>query len=321
MESVGVGFIGAGDVARIHKAGLLRVPTAKLVAVYDLDKRKSEQLAAGTNAKVCATADDLVSMPSVDVVYVLTQQDSHHGYVMRALRAGKHTFVEKPVSFSRSEIQEWIQLSREQCCICVPGHNYIHNDNLRLAKELIAEGRLGKIQSLWMLLMSGLPPNIRSKSPGPLREVMIHHVYSLLYLMGKPESVFATCSDLAGREPAQSDQAMFVCKMPGEALATLFASYSAEDLTCDPWALKYKIIGTEGSASHTWGLSRLVARPQPVWDLPAYWETFREEDRYFIDGCILQDKKPLSSIEDAVTCLDILEAGEKSIRTGAVQKL
>jgi predicted dehydrogenase len=240
---------------------------------------------------------------------------------MRALRAGKNTFVEKPVSFSREEILDWIRLSRGVPCYCVPGHNYIHTSDLRLAKEMIVTGQLGQIQSLWIIYMFMLSPEVRSKVPGPLREVMIHHFYSLLYLLGKPESVFATNSCLPQADSFHADQALVTCKMPGGALAVLFASFSGDDLTCDPWTLKFKVIGNRGCASHTWGLHRLADRPQPAWDLPAYWETFHEEDRYFIEECILSGKQPLSSMEDALTCLEILEAAEKSIKTGVAQQL
>jgi predicted dehydrogenase len=321
MQQVGIGFIGCGDVAYIHKVALRKVPIAKVVAVYDLDEDKSRKLAADIGARVCQSAEDLVSAAGVDVVYVLTPQAAHHENVMRALHAGKHTFVEKPVSFSREEILDWIRLSEEKACHCVPGHNYIHAPALRSAQEMITSGKLGDIHSVWIFFMVWLPPEIRHRIPGPLREVMIHHFYSLLYLAGKPQSVLATNSDFAGRGLKQADQALVICKLPGGGLATLFASFSVDDLTCDPWTVKYKVIGTRGSASHTWSLSRLSDRPQPIWDLPAYWETFQEENRYFIEECIIGGKKPLSSMQDALTCLEILEAAEQSIQSGAVQEL
>ena len=167
-----MGFIGAGDVARIHKAALLKVPGAKLVAVYDVDQAKSRELAADVGAQICGTADALASLPDVDVVYVLTRQEAHHANVLLALEAGKHTFVEKPVSFRREEILEWIRLSQEKHCLCVPGHNYIHAADLRLAKEMISSSRLGTVQSLWILFMVKLPPSIRCKVPEPLRDVL-----------------------------------------------------------------------------------------------------------------------------------------------------
>jgi predicted dehydrogenase len=186
---------------------------------------------------------------------------------------------------------------------------------------MLISGNLGDVHSLWILFMVSLPPEIRNRIPGPLREVMIHHFYSLLYLAGKPASVLATNSDFTGRGLQQADQTLVVCKLRGGGLATLFASFSVDDLTCDPWTVIYKVIGTRGSASHTWSLSRLSDRPQPIWDLPAYWETFREEDRYFIEECVIGGKKPLSTMQDALTCLEILEAAEQSIRSGAVQLL
>ena len=321
MAKVGIGFIGTGDVAYLHQLAILKIPTAKVVAVFDVDGKKSSKLANDLGARICESADELVNLPEVQVVYVLTPEHAHHEGVMRSLQAGKHTFVEKPVSFSREAIREWIELSSRKSCLCVPGHNYIHAPALRSMKKLIASGQLGAIHTLWILFMFFLPQEIRRRVPGPLREVMIHHFYSLLYLVGKPESVLATGSDFSGRGPAQADQALVICKIPGGGLATLFASFATDDLTNDPWTVAYKVLGSEGSASHNWGLSRLRLRPQPAWDLPAYHETFQEEDRYFINDCVLAGQKPLSSMEDALVCLDILSAAEKSMATGMAQNL
>jgi len=319
MEQVGIGFIGAGDVAYLHKVSLLQVPRARIIAVFDVDEVKSKTLARDVGARVCRSADELVSLPEVQVVYVLTPEPAHHENVLRSLQASKHTFIEKPVSFSRERILEWIELSERKSCLCVPGHNYIHAPALRSMKKLIASGRLGDIQTLWILFMFSLPNEIRSRVPGPLREVMIHHFYSMLYLVGKPESVMATSSDFTGRGLAQADQTLVVCKMPGGGLATLFASFATDDLTNEPWTVLFKVLGSEGSASHNWGLNRLRHRPQPAWDLPAYFETFLEEDRYFINECVSGAQEPLSTMHDALLCLDIFSAAQKSVETGAAQ--
>jgi predicted dehydrogenase len=321
MAKVGIGFLGAGDVAYLHQLAIRKIPTAQVVAVFDVDGKKSRHLASDLGAKLCASADELVNLPQVQVVFVLTPEPAHHADVMRSLRAGKHTFVEKPVAFSPAPIREWIDLSKRQSCLCVPGHNYIHAPALRSMKKLIASGELGEIHTLWILFMFCLPDEIRRRVPGPLREVMIHHFYSMLYLVGKPESVLATSSDFSGRGPTQADQALVICKLPGGGQAILFASFATDDLTNDPWTVVYKVLGSEGSASHNWGLSRLRRRPQPAWDLPAYYETFQEEDRYLINECVLAGEKPLSNLEDALVCLDILSAAEKSIATGATQNL
>lgn len=321
MREIRVGFIGAGDIASIHKVALLRIPAVKITNVFDIDSARSTQLASETGAKVCRSAKELVESADVDVVYVLTPQRHHYEGAILALGAGKHTFIEKPVSLSTTEIAEMIHLSEKNSCLCVPGHNYIHAHELRLAKEMIDSGKLGEIRGLWIIFMVSLPPEIRNRIPGPLREVMIHQFYSTLFLVGRPESVFAVTSDFDSRGPHNEDQVTIVGKMPGGALVHLFASFVAEDLTCDPWTLKYKIIGSLGSASHTWSLSRLSNRPQPVWDLPAYWQTFREEDRYFVEECLRGGNQPLSSMTDASICLQMLQAAENSLASGAVEPL
>ena len=81
------------------------------------------------------------------------------------------------------------------------------------------------------------------------------------------------------------------------------------------------MLGSEGSSSHNWSTSQLRSRPEPSWDLPAYFDTFEEEDRYFIDQCIFAGKKPLSSMEDSLVCLDIFSPAEKSTATGTTQNL
>jgi predicted dehydrogenase len=164
MRETGVGFIGPGDIASIHRAALLRVPGVKIVAVYDIDDARSKRLAADRGAKVCGSAQELIDSGAVDVVYVLTPQRVHYEGATLALRARKHTFIEKPVSISREETAEMIQLSENNSCLCVPGHNYIHASDLRLAKEMIDSGRLGEIHGLWIFFVVSLPPEIWKES-------------------------------------------------------------------------------------------------------------------------------------------------------------
>jgi len=167
MVPVGVGFIGAGDVAYLHKLALLQIRTAKVVAVFDMDEPKSKNLASDLGARVCRSADELVNLPEIQVVYVLTPEPAHHENVMRSLRAGKHTFVEKPISFSREPILEWIELRKQKSCLCVPGHNYIHAPALRSMKKLIVSGQLGEIQKLWILFRCPFPARSGTGFPVP----------------------------------------------------------------------------------------------------------------------------------------------------------
>lgn len=320
-ERIGVGFIGTGDIARVHRAALLKCDGADLVAVYDILPERCAAFVQDSAARVCESAYELVNLPEVDVVFVLTSLQAHFENAMTAIGAGKHTFVEKPVSLSKKEVRQMITAAQAEHVLCVPGHNYIHSAPLKNTRELVQGGKLGEIYGLWIFFMLSLPPEICARIPGVLREVMIHHFYSLLFLLGKPETVFATTSDPRGLGRHKEDQALVVCKMRNGALAHLFGSFCADDLTSEPWTVKFKVVGSEGATAHSWSDSRLRSRPQPIWDLPSYWDTFVEEDRYFIDHCVRRNEPPLSSMDDVLTCLDILHAAEGSIESGSVQRL
>ena len=100
MREIRIGFIGAGDIASIHKVALLRMSGVTITRVFDVDNSRSTKLASETGAIVCNSAKELVESEDVDVVYVLTPQRHHYEGATLALTAGKHTFIEKPVSLS-----------------------------------------------------------------------------------------------------------------------------------------------------------------------------------------------------------------------------
>lgn len=320
-ESIGIGFIGTGDIAKIHKTSLARCEGVRLTAVYDINMDATAAFAEGTGACVCRSPTELVQHKDVDAVFVLTPLKSHFENAMLALEAGKHTFVEKPVSVSKDEIRQMIDLAQAKSVQCVPGHNYIHSDAMKRAREMIGTGKLGQIYLLWIIFSLCIPLEWSFRLPGVLREVMIHHFYSLLFLIGRPESISAVAGDPRGVGANKSDQVSITCKFKNGTLANLLASFCADDFTAYPWTVIYKVLGSDGSFSHSWSDSRYRDRPQPIWDLPAYWETFANEDRYFVEECLRKGKPPLSTIEDALTCLEILHSAEASIETGRLMSI
>jgi len=107
-ETVGVGFIGAGNYASsmllphlVGKPGveLRHVATNRSLSALDA-KRRFEFAEASTDA------DAVLSDESVDAIFVVTRHHSHAEMTCRALRAGKAVFVEKPLALSEEELQE-----------------------------------------------------------------------------------------------------------------------------------------------------------------------------------------------------------------------
>src|SRR5205085_7210927 len=94
-DTLGVAFVGAGDVSVLHAAAVKKCPGARLVGLWNRSQDRAKQRAAEFGCKNYATPEELVKDPAVDAVFVLTNLESHLEYTRLALAAGKHVLVEK----------------------------------------------------------------------------------------------------------------------------------------------------------------------------------------------------------------------------------
>ena len=311
-SQVGIAFVGAGIVAEMHGRGVAANRSARLVGVYDLDADKAAAIATKFDGQVFATLEDLLADPSVDAVHILTPIQNHVATAVACLNAGKHVLIEKPVASSRDEIAILQEAAKRSGCVCMPAHNYIYVPSLQRAKRLIESGKLGKIASLWVLYNIFHTEEVAAIYGGVLREVCTHHVYSLLYLLGRPRRLSCITSRVHYEKLQCEDQAMITCEMADGAIANLWCSFAASDPTNDPWTVIYKILGTKGAINYSWNEAQFEDNGGPAWGMPCYEEGFVEEIEYFITQCILEGKPPLSTLEDAGDALSILEAAERS---------
>lgn len=89
-----VGFIGAGDIAYLHGEGVQATSNARLHGIWNRTRVKAEEKASLFDTQVFDTPAELIE--AVDVVFVLTNMETHHAFCMQAIEAGKHVLVENP---------------------------------------------------------------------------------------------------------------------------------------------------------------------------------------------------------------------------------
>jgi predicted dehydrogenase len=321
-DTIGVGFIGAGDISILHARAVARCPGAKLVGLWNRGQDRAKQRAQEFSCKNYESPEALVKDPAVHAVFVLTNLETHLEYTKLALNAGKHVLVEKPVGVSVAEIEEMRQLADSKKLVCMPGHNYIYEAGMNRSKELIEAGDLGRLVSCYAMYNIHHPEEVAKRYPGVVRQILTHNSYILLYLMGRPKRLCAMKACLHYKEYTEEDIAMVQLEMENGALAHLCASFAADDHAADPWTVMVKVIGTGGSTRYSYR-DHVEIKPGLVHSqtYTAYAGSIMNEVRHFLDGCVRRGEAPLSTMADAVTAQKMIEACERSIREGGVVAL
>jgi predicted dehydrogenase len=316
MKPVRIGFIGAGIISDLHAEGIAAHPDAQLVGLWNRTPARAAEKSHLFNCRAYDSPEALVADPDIDAVFVLTNLETHRKYALLALEAGKHVLVEKPVGANIGEIQDLDHAAKKAGLICLPGHNYIYEQTLIRSRELVQQGKLGKLVAAYVLYNIHHPEEVAALYPGVIRQIMTHHAYILLFLAGKPVSLSAMKATLHYDEIPQEDIAMVNLRLESGALAHFCASFAADDHAADPWTVMIKLIGTEGSTRYSYR-DWVELKPGAVHSqtYSAYPGSIANEIAHFIT-CVRGNAQPLSTLSDAIAAQRIVEACEQSAESG-----
>jgi polar amino acid transport system substrate-binding protein len=117
VSSVTVGFIGAGSYAQSNL--LPHLPSEGAISrkgVMDASPTCARSVAERFGFAFCtAREEDILGNPEINAVFIATRHDSHAQYVIKALKAGKSVFVEKPLCIREDELEEIRRVWEEAC--------------------------------------------------------------------------------------------------------------------------------------------------------------------------------------------------------------
>lgn len=207
MEKLRVGFIGAGQIARMHHLGYSKDPRTTIYAVSDsnqdlLDQRCSEWNVEKTYTDYRHLLDD----PLVDIVDVITPHHLHAEMVIAALDAGKHVSVQKPMALNITQANEMVNMANRSDKLFRVIENYRFHSPIVKTKQIIRDGGIGNPISIRMKSISGnarygwdIPKSSKEWRSDKARAgegTFVfdhgHHVWALArYFLGDVERVFA----------------------------------------------------------------------------------------------------------------------------------
>jgi predicted dehydrogenase len=170
MDQVKWGIIGCGNVTE-KKSGpaFSKAKGSELVAVMRRDAAKAEDYARRHGiARFYSDAALLINDPEVNAVYIATPPDTHASYAIKAMKAGKAVYVEKPMARTIPECEEMIRVSEETGQpLFVAYYRRVLPAYLKI-KELVDNKEIGDVKYLHVQLQLPLKPEELSneKTPG-----------------------------------------------------------------------------------------------------------------------------------------------------------
>lgn len=144
-NSIGVAIVGTGFGQKIHIPGFKAHPRTNVVAVYNRDRAKGQDIAQTHDIPhACQTLEEILQLPEVDAVSISTPPFLHADMARAALQAGKHVLLEKPLTLTATEARELYRLADRQGAIATADFEFRCVPAWQRFSELLAEDYVGQ---------------------------------------------------------------------------------------------------------------------------------------------------------------------------------
>ncbi len=218
-RAIGVGVVGLGFMGRTHVEAYRAADAAgfanRLVAVCDTDEeRRSGRAMQGGNVtrgsgaarlfdpsevRAYAELDALLADREVGLVSICTHTKTHVDFARRALAAGKHVLVEKPVALTAAEVEPLAPAAREARTLCMPAHCLRFWPGWDWLAERTRAGTFGAPRSVVIRRLGSKPDwspiyADLEATGGALIDLHLHDADFLRHVFGDPRSVVAAGS-------------------------------------------------------------------------------------------------------------------------------
>lgn len=252
-------LLGYGAFGRAHARAIQAVDGIELVAIAEgSPKGREEGGEALKNVRFYQDYNDLIDEVDCDVIDIVMPNHLHYDAAKRALEAGRHVLLEKPMTLNVADCLALEKLADEKERILRVGHEFRLSSLWGRVRELIDEGLVG--DPLYVLVELSRHPyfqgsdgwryDINRVGDWILEEPIHFFDLARWYLesAGEPESVFALASSAQVDHPELQDNLSALIRHPGGAYAVVTQTLSAFE-----HHQTVKVTGSKGAIWASWG--------------------------------------------------------------------
>ena len=314
MKKIGVAVIGIGFWGKNHARVFNELPNTELRAVCDINSDKAQSVSEKIGIKGYSNSGKMFRQEEIDAVSICTWTTNLAIEAKKALKAGKHVLVEKPMANSVRQAKRIINVAEKNELHLMVGFIERFNPGVQHVKSEIEMGKIGTLVSATARRVSQWPERIGDV--GVVKDTAIHDIDIMRYFFAKnPIAVYAKVGNL--RHKKFEDYAQIMLTFDDGKTAFIEAN----------WLTPYKIrnllvTGSESIIRLSYINQEITIETagQSLTPRHEWKEPLKLELNHFANS-IINNKEPLVTGIDGLEALKIAESALKSATKSRAIKL
>ncbi|QKJ29713.1 Gfo/Idh/MocA family oxidoreductase [Mucilaginibacter mali] len=216
MANINWGIIGCGDVTEVKSGpAFSKVEGSRLIAVMRRDAEKAADYAERHNVgKWYSDANELMSDPEINAVYIATPPSSHTPYALEALKRGLNVYVEKPVTLNAKESRRIAEALKHTDAKLTVAHYRRAVPMFLYVKDLLDRQVIGEVRTVQIRMWQSARPALVAETKhqwrvdpalsggGYFHDLAPHQLDLMLYYFGQPQKYHGYALNQSGQNKA-----------------------------------------------------------------------------------------------------------------------
>jgi UDP-N-acetylglucosamine 3-dehydrogenase len=313
LKKLGVAVIGTGAWGKNHARVYKELPSTELIAVCDVNAERAKAMANQYGVKAYSNSTQMLKDKNIEAVNVCTWSTHLAKEALKALNAGKHVLVEKPMATNTQQAEKLVKTAEENGLHLTVGFLMRFIPGLQRIRQSVESKKIGELVCVTAKRVSQWPERIGDV--GVVKDTAIHDIDVMRFISNEdPISVYAKMGSMRIKKFEDYAHIMLTYKDGKSAFIE------------SNWLTPYKTRALTVTGSDA--IMRLDYITQDLWieqqtetvqpRLP-FQEPLKQELQHFVD-CIVDKKKPLITGDDGVRALEIAQAAmQSSAKNRAIQ--
>jgi len=314
VKKLGVAVIGTGFWGRNHARVFKELEETELLAVCDINAERAEKVAKQFGAKPYTTTGKMLRRQDIEAVSICTWSTNLEEEALKALKAGKHVLVEKPMATNVKQAEKLLKTAEKRGLHLTVGFLMRFIPGVQHIKKAVENKTIGELVCATAKRVSQWPERIGDV--GVVKDLAIHDIDIMRYLFNEdPITVYAKTGSMKHKK--FEDYAQVMLTFEGGKSGFIESN----------WLTPYKtrilvVTGSEAIMKLDYITQELTIEKAEETVQPRYpWQEPLKLELQHFANCVLKREKPLITGMDGLKALQIAEAALKSSAKGRVIKL